>query len=166
MECSLPGTSVHGILQARKLDCVAHSLLQEIFPWDRSQVSFTTGRFLTIWATRETPVFLAWCTSLFLLLILGKMELIRQYWWSLWGFPGGSAVKSLPAGAGNVGLIPGSERSPGEWNGNPLQCFCLGNLIQFNTLWLTCLFCLFQYPSCDATDSWNLHMTPDPPGFY
>ena len=31
------------------------------------------------------------------------------------------------ANAGNSGLIPGSERSPGEGNGNPLQCSCLGN---------------------------------------
>ena len=29
--------------------------------------------------------------------------------------------------AGDVGLIPGSERSPGEEKGNPLQYSCLGN---------------------------------------
>ena len=33
----------------------------------------------------------------------------------------------LPANAGDVGSIPGSGRSPGEGNGNPLQCSCLGN---------------------------------------
>ena len=45
------------------------------------------------------------------------------------GFLGGSAVKkkNLPANTGNVGLIPGSVRSPGEGNGNPLQYSCLGN---------------------------------------
>ena len=37
------------------------------------------------------------------------------------GFPGGSAVKNLPANAGDVGLIPGLERSPGEGDGNPRQ---------------------------------------------
>ena len=37
------------------------------------------------------------------------------------GFPGGSVVKNLPANAGNTGSIPGSERSPGDRNGNPLQ---------------------------------------------
>ena len=36
------------------------------------------------------------------------------------GFPGGSVVKNLPASAGDVGLIPGSGRSPGEENGNSL----------------------------------------------
>ena len=35
------------------------------------------------------------------------------------GFPGGSVVKNPPANAGDTGLIPGSERSPGEGNGNP-----------------------------------------------
>ena len=39
-------------------------------------------------------------------------------------------VKDLPASAGDgrdVGLIPGSERSPGEGSGNPLQYSCLEN---------------------------------------
>ena len=43
------------------------------------------------------------------------------------GFPVASAVKNLPAYAGDTGLIPGLGRSPGEGNGNPLQCSCLGN---------------------------------------
>ncbi|CAN0531103.1 unnamed protein product [Rangifer tarandus platyrhynchus] len=43
------------------------------------------------------------------------------------GFPGGLVVKNLPANAGDTGLIPGSGRSPGEGNGNPLQCSCLGS---------------------------------------
>ena len=36
-------------------------------------------------------------------------------------------VKNLPANAGHAGSIPGLGRSPGEGNGNPLQCSCLGN---------------------------------------
>ena len=43
------------------------------------------------------------------------------------GFPGGSGVKNLPANAGDSSSIPGSGTSPGEGNGNPLQCSCLGN---------------------------------------
>ena len=43
------------------------------------------------------------------------------------GFPGGSAVKNLPASAGDKGLIPALGRFPGEANGNPLQYSCLGN---------------------------------------
>ena len=36
-------------------------------------------------------------------------------------------VKNLPANAGNLGSTPGSGRSPGKGNGNPLQYSCLGN---------------------------------------
>ena len=39
----------------------------------------------------------------------------------------GSVVKNPPAKAGDEGSIPGSGRSPGEGNGNPLQYSCLGN---------------------------------------
>ena len=38
-----------------------------------------------------------------------------------WGFPGGSEVKASAWNAGDQGSIPGSGRSPGEGNGNPLQ---------------------------------------------
>ena len=43
---------------------------------------------------------------------------------------GGSVVKNLPASArdaGDMGSIPGSGRSPGGGNGNPLQYSCLEN---------------------------------------
>ena len=39
----------------------------------------------------------------------------------IWGFPGGSVIKNLPVNAGDMDLIPGLGRSPGEGNGNPLQ---------------------------------------------
>ena len=43
----------------------------------------------------------------------------------LMGFPGGSMVKNLPVNTGDVGLIPGLERSPGRGPANLLQCSCL-----------------------------------------
>ena len=43
------------------------------------------------------------------------------------GFPGGSVVKNPPASAGAMGWIPGSGKSPGKGNGNPLHYPCLGN---------------------------------------
>ena len=46
------------------------------------------------------------------------------------GFLGGTVVKNLPASAedaGDMGLIPGLEKSPGGGNGNPLQYSCLDN---------------------------------------
>ena len=44
-----------------------------------------------------------------------------------WSFPAASVIKNPPANTGDIGLIPGSGRPPGEGNGNPLQYFCLGN---------------------------------------
>ena len=43
------------------------------------------------------------------------------------GFSGDSVVKNLPANAGDVGLIPGSGKSPGEGNGNPPHYCCWEN---------------------------------------
>jgi len=41
------------------------------------------------------------------------------------GFPGGSGSKESAYNAGDWGLIPGLERTPGEGNGYPLQYSCL-----------------------------------------
>ena len=43
------------------------------------------------------------------------------------GFPGGSDDKESAFHAGDLGLIPGSERALGEGNGYPLQYSCLEN---------------------------------------
>ena len=41
--------------------------------------------------------------------------------------PGGSDGNESACNSGDLGLIPGSGRSPGEGNGNPLQYPCLEN---------------------------------------
>ena len=46
------------------------------------------------------------------------------------------SVKSA-CSAGHPGSIPGSGRSPGEGNGNPLQYFCLENPVDRGAWWLT-----------------------------
>ena len=49
-------------------------------------------------------------------------------------------VRNLLANAGDIrdaSLIPGSGRSSGEGNGNPLQCSCLGNSKDRGTWWAT-----------------------------
>ena len=43
------------------------------------------------------------------------------------GFPGGSDGEESACSAGDLGLITGSGRSPGEGNGYPLQYSCLEN---------------------------------------
>ena len=45
----------------------------------------------------------------------------------LTGFPHSSVGKESACNAGDLGSIPGSGRSPGEGNGNPLQYSCLEN---------------------------------------
>ena len=66
-------------------------------------------------------------------LCLSQNNLLQRqpHWYnsSIYGlaFPGGSVVKNPPANARKAGLIPGSGRSPGEGNGNPLQYSCLEN---------------------------------------
>ena len=54
-----------------------------------------------------------------------------------WDFPGGSVIKNLPVNMGDMGLIPGSGRPPGEGNGNPLQYSCLENLMGRGAWWAT-----------------------------
>ena len=44
-------------------------------------------------------------------------------------------VKNPPANAGDVGSIPGWGRSPGEGNGNPIQCSCLENHMDRGAWW-------------------------------
>ena len=52
-------------------------------------------------------------------------------------FPGGLVVKNLNASGGDVGLVPGLERSPGEGNGNTLQYSCLENPMDGEAWWAT-----------------------------
>ena len=57
-----------------------------------------------------------------------------------WGFLGGTVVKNIPANAADArdpGSIPGSGRSPGGGNGNPLQYSCLENPMDGGAWWAT-----------------------------
>ena len=49
------------------------------------------------------------------------------------GFPHSSGGKESACSTGDPGLIPGSRRSPGEGNGNPLQFSCLKNPVDRGT---------------------------------
>ena len=54
-------------------------------------------------------------------------------------FPGSSPVgKESAYNAGDLGSIPGSGRSPGEGNGNPLQYSCLENPMDREAWQVTC----------------------------
>ena len=70
---------------------------------------------------------------------------LKHPWWShssilelltpvVLGFPGGSDSKESACNEGDLGLIPGLGRSPGEGHGNPLQYSCLENLHEQRSL--------------------------------
>jgi len=120
IDCNLPGSSVHGIFQARILEWVSISFSRGYSPpRDRTQVSRTAGRLFAVWATGE------------------PQDIVSrpQIWQVLWGFPGGSMVKNPPANAGDTGLIPGSKISPGKGNGNSLQYSRLRNSMDRGAWW-------------------------------
>ena len=105
MNCSLPGSSVHGILQARVLEWVAIPLSRESFqPRDRMWVSWITGKFIIIWTTREAPrrqePFPIWVPA---------FEILRV------SFLNGRWHSTLP------------QQWNGKGNGNPLRYCCLGH---------------------------------------
>ena len=100
MDCSPLGSSAHGIFQARVLEwgAIAFSATPSII----SCYSYSVSN---------------WRIPDFLPLEMGHLAITKEC-------PGGAGVKNLPANAGDtkdVGLIPGSGRSLGEGNGNPLQ---------------------------------------------
>ena len=65
MHCSLPGSSVQGILRARILEWVAIPFFRGSFqPRDWTWVSYIAGRFFTNWATREALTWLKMSTIL------------------------------------------------------------------------------------------------------
>ena len=70
--------------------------------------------------------------------LLGIKQTEIYFCISQWeGFPGGSEVKASASNTGDLGSIPGSGRSPGEGNGNPLQYSCLENPMDGGAWWAT-----------------------------
>ena len=70
------------------------------------------------------------------------------------GFPGGSEVKNPPINSGDMRLIPGSGRSRGEGNGNPLQYSCLGNPMDRGA-WKAAVHGVTQSRTTTATKNWD-----------
>ena len=106
MDCRLPGSSVHGIFQARILEWVAISFSRgssQPRDWTQTQVSHILGKHFTVWATREGH---------------GQLNTMLIFFFSIpsfgfMGFAGGSAGKETACNVGVLGSIPGLERSPG-----------------------------------------------------
>ena len=84
MDCSLPGSSVHGILQTRILEWVdIPSSRGSSQPRDRTWCSCIAGRFFTVWVTREAQykpyINVVWLARM----RLGKKEQSFLLWWLL-----------------------------------------------------------------------------------
>ena len=102
MDCSLPGSSIHGIFQARVLE------------WVQSPSPYIVRAFfinhLDCCALKSIPMFTRrpWFPQVALL-----TECKRD-----------PKADLIPGDAGDVGSIPGSGRSPGGGHGSPLQYSC------------------------------------------
>ena len=88
MNCSSPGSSVHGIFQARTLEWIAMSLVRGSYrPRDWAWVSCIAGRVFIVWATREALIILKnrsnyWFFSLNKLQKQG-FNLIKMFIWHI-----------------------------------------------------------------------------------
>ena len=118
MDSSVSGSSVHGILQARILEWVIHSLLPGSSPpMDQTQVSCIAGRFFTIWAAREAHMFSYCMLSLFshVQLFVTSWTVARQAPLSM-GFSRQEYRSGLPCpppgDLPNLGIKPASLMSP------------------------------------------------------
>ena len=78
--------------------------------------------FLPLWDTGPVPF------ALYLYFLIA---------FSYWLMLNGSEVKASVCNEGDLGSIPGSGRSPGEGNGNPLQYSCLENHMDGGAWWAT-----------------------------
>ena len=74
--------------------------------------------------------------KIFFYSVIGRINIVR-YILPRGGFRGGSDNKESTCKAGDLSLIPGLGRSPGEGNGNPLQYSCLENPMDREAWWAT-----------------------------
>ena len=102
MDCSLPGSSVHGDSPGKNTEVSCHALLQGIFP------------------TQALNPGLLYCRQILYHLSHLRLKLMM-------GFPNGSDDKEYTCNTGDLGSIPGSGRSPGGGHGNQLHYSCQEN---------------------------------------
>ena len=161
MDYSPPGSSVHGIFQARILEWVA-IFFSRVSSWlrDRTQFFHIAGRFFyrlhqgspyiyNIFGKTTIQLLCLFLTGLFVFLfwscrVLYILQMHSPYWIydlqilsPIMGFPGGSDGKESACSAVDPGSIPGSGWSPGEGNGYPLQYSCLENPMDRGAWWAT-----------------------------
>ena len=111
--------AVYGVAQSwTRLKRLRSSRGEALAAWNYFSCCFSrTSEELTICFMSIMPFLQCRHSSLALL----------RHWAEIFGFSGGSDGKESTCNSGDPGLIPGSGRSPGEENGNPLHCSCLEN---------------------------------------
>ena len=117
MDCSPPGSSVHGILQAGILEWVAIPFSgRSSSPRDGTQVCCTAGRFFTVWATRITYN----GKRIWKRCICVQTSQVVQWWW---------IYLPVKKDAGNVGSNPwvgisSISKNTGKFHGQrSLSCY-------------------------------------------
>ena len=118
MDCSLPGSSVHGILQARTVEWVAIPFFRgSPGPRDKTHVSCIAGGLFTTEPPGRPDCmlqdFLGACTKNLLGVCPATQRICLEY------------------------RRPGLGRSSEEGNGNPLHCSCLQNSMDRGAWWAT-----------------------------
>ena len=132
MVCSLPGSSVHGILQARILEWVAIFFSRwSSWPRDQTLVSCVS---CTGWQVLYSPS-----------LLIVHIYVLK---------PSSSDGKESACNVWNLGLIPGLGSSPGGRHGYPFQFSCLENLMDREAWWAT----VHRVAKSRAPLKWLAHM--------
>ena len=126
------GIFYSGQFSPRQLSSLSFFFLIKLLGWPKSLFRFSRNIL-------QKPRWTFWPTSheIERCLLLGRKILTnldsilksRDITLPAGGFHGGSNGKASACNVGDPGLIPGSGRSPGEGNGNPLQYSCLKNFM-------------------------------------
>ena len=130
MDCSLPGSSVHGIFQASVLEWVAIAFSKK----KKKKVYHLQPISSVLRPLAFLPVSLLTCIPFLYSSIFGLQYLKK------WGLPRWLSDKESTCNAvdtRDTGSVSGSERSPGVGNGNTIQYSCLRNPMDRGTWWAT-----------------------------
>ena len=130
-ECGLPGGRIPVVLLA----CLEVKAQNSMFQDPQNSVQSSEDLFYKVMQCSVCKVEFKqdffWNSS-----ELEKIQNLKRSNWKE-GFPGGSNGKESTFNAGDLGLIPGSGRYPGEVNSYPLQYSSLENSMDRGALWAT-----------------------------
>ena len=156
MDCSLPGSSVHGDPPGKNTGVGCQILCQRIFPIQGSnpgllhcwRILYHLSHQGSHYTKKEQFIYLSsyfglWGCSYFFFSIVNSVEnhsytsSFMQIYKVFMNFPGGSDGKESVCNVGDQGLIHGLGKFPGEGNSNPLQYSCLANPMYGGGSWVT-----------------------------